>query len=137
MAIFKDVGSAKVTFTLSSGQGGARTLEIATTLAFAGGRPQVTINNWTSDNPAAPSQPDSRGVTRGTWRGNVSFLRTQSRYEKADERIAEHPVLVQRTGRHSAHGWLDEYVDHQCHLGFVGLAVSVCNLQRTVIVASN
>ncbi|KAL1706610.1 polysaccharide lyase family 4 protein [Schizophyllum commune] len=70
MAIFKDIGAAKVTFTLSSGQGGARTLEIATTLAFAGGRPQVTINNWTSDNPAAPSQPDSRGVTRGTWRGN-------------------------------------------------------------------
>ncbi|KAL1690818.1 polysaccharide lyase family 4 protein [Schizophyllum commune] len=70
MAIFKDVGAAKVTFTLSSGQGGARTLEIATTLAFAGGRPQVKINNWTSDNPAAPSQPDSRGVTRGTWRGN-------------------------------------------------------------------
>ncbi|KAL1758883.1 polysaccharide lyase family 4 protein [Schizophyllum commune] len=70
MAIFKDVGAAKVTFTLSSGQGGARTLDIATTLAFAGGRPQVTINNWTSDNPAAPSQPDSRGVTRGTWRGN-------------------------------------------------------------------
>ncbi|KAL1715124.1 polysaccharide lyase family 4 protein [Schizophyllum commune] len=70
MAIFKDIGAAKVTFTLSSGQGGARTLEIATTLAFAGGRPQVTINNWTSENPAAPSQPDSRGVTRGTWRGN-------------------------------------------------------------------
>ncbi|KAL1743004.1 polysaccharide lyase family 4 protein [Schizophyllum fasciatum] len=70
MAIFKDIGAATVDFTLSSSQGGARTLEIATTLAFAGGRPQVTINDWTSNGPSAPSQPDSRGVTRGTWRGN-------------------------------------------------------------------
>ena len=128
MAIFKDVGSAKVTFTLSSGQGGARTLEIATTLAFAGGRPQVTINNWTSDNPAAPSQPDSRGVTRGTWRGNVSGLASYLAHDKADELGVEHPLLIQCTGRHSAHGWLDEYVDHQCHLGFVGLAVPVSKL---------
>ena len=70
MAIFKDVGSAKVTFTLSSGQGGARTLEIATTLAFAGGRPTITVNGWSSGTPAVPNQPNSRGVTRGTWRGN-------------------------------------------------------------------
>ncbi|TRM60328.1 polysaccharide lyase family 4 protein [Schizophyllum amplum] len=70
MAIFKDIGAATVSFTLSSSQGGARTLEIATTLAFAGGRPSVTINDWSGDNPAAPDQPDSRGVTRGTWRGN-------------------------------------------------------------------
>jgi len=51
---------------------GARTLEIATTLAFAGGRPQATVNEWAGDAPAAPNQPDSRGITRGTWRGNVS-----------------------------------------------------------------
>ncbi|EEB99491.1 hypothetical protein MPER_00824, partial [Moniliophthora perniciosa FA553] len=34
------------------------------------GRPVVTVNNWSSSTPAVPSQPDSRGVTRGTWRGN-------------------------------------------------------------------
>ncbi|KAK0204006.1 polysaccharide lyase family 4 protein, partial [Desarmillaria ectypa] len=73
MAIFKDIGAVTVKFTLSSG---ARTLDIATTLAFAGkfqpigGRPIVTVNNWTSSTPSAPNQPDSRGVTRGTWRGN-------------------------------------------------------------------
>ncbi|KAJ7599273.1 polysaccharide lyase family 4 protein [Mycena floridula] len=70
MAIFQDIGPVTVRFALTSGQGGARTLQIGTTLAFAGGRPQVTINSWTSAIPAAPSQPDSRGVTRGTWRGN-------------------------------------------------------------------
>ncbi|KAJ3527751.1 hypothetical protein NMY22_g9671 [Coprinellus aureogranulatus] len=70
MAIFKTIGPVTLTFSLSSSQIGARTLEIGTTLAFAGGRPQVKVNNWSGPAPAAPSQPDSRGVTRGTWRGN-------------------------------------------------------------------
>lgn len=72
MAIFKAIGAVTVKFTLTSAQTGARTLKIGTTLAFAGGRPQVKVNSWTSAAPAAPSQPDSRGVTRGTYRGNVS-----------------------------------------------------------------
>ncbi|KAG8688067.1 hypothetical protein FRC11_006114 [Ceratobasidium sp. 423] len=70
MAIFKDIGPVTVRWALSSSQLGARTLEIGVTLAFAGGRPQVVINGWTGPAPAAPNQPDSRGVTRGTWRGN-------------------------------------------------------------------
>ncbi|KAJ7273095.1 polysaccharide lyase family 4 protein [Mycena rebaudengoi] len=70
MAIFKAVGSLTIRTTLTSSQIGARTLAIATTLAFAGGRPVVSVGSWTSATPAAPSQPDSRGVTRGTWRGN-------------------------------------------------------------------
>ncbi|KAJ8096002.1 hypothetical protein PM082_015223 [Marasmius tenuissimus] len=70
MAIFKGIGGVTINFTLSSSQIGARTLEIGTTLAFAGGRPVAQVNDWTSAIPAAPKQPDSRGVTRGTWRGN-------------------------------------------------------------------
>ncbi|KAI0801488.1 polysaccharide lyase family 4 protein [Fomes fomentarius] len=70
MAIFKAVGAVTVKFNLTSSQTGARTVKIATTLAFAGGRPIITVNSWSSSTPAAPSQPDSRGVTRGTWRGN-------------------------------------------------------------------
>ncbi|CAE6517017.1 unnamed protein product [Rhizoctonia solani] len=72
MAIFKAIGPATVRWSLNSSQTGARTLEIGVTLAFAGGRPQVTINGWTGPAPPAPNQPSSRGVTRGkcTWRGN-------------------------------------------------------------------
>ncbi|KAF9447821.1 polysaccharide lyase family 4 protein [Macrolepiota fuliginosa MF-IS2] len=70
MALFKAVGPVTINFSLGSSQIGARTLEIATTLAFAGGRPQVTVNGWVGPAPPVPSQPDSRGVTRGTWRGN-------------------------------------------------------------------
>ena len=71
MAIFQAIGSVTMRFALQSGQGGARTLKIATTLAFAGARPVVAVNSaWTSATPAIPDQPDSRGVTRGTYRGN-------------------------------------------------------------------
>ncbi|KAG8850941.1 hypothetical protein FRB91_008681 [Serendipita sp. 411] len=56
--------------TASSSQIGARTLVIRITSSFASGRPVVTVNSWTSSTPAAPTKIDSRGVTRGTWRGN-------------------------------------------------------------------
>ena len=65
MAIFQAVGPVTIRFSLGSGQGGARTLVIATTSAFAGGRPTVKVNNWSSSTPPAPNEPDSRGVTRG------------------------------------------------------------------------
>ncbi|TFK45931.1 rhamnogalacturonase B [Heliocybe sulcata] len=74
MAVFKDIGPATISATLTSSQLGARTLVIATTSAFAGGRPHVTVNSWSGPNPSAPTQPDSRGVTRGTYLGTVSRL---------------------------------------------------------------
>ncbi|KAJ7050002.1 polysaccharide lyase family 4 protein [Mycena amicta] len=70
MAIFQAIGALTIRSTLTSAQIGARTLSIATTLAFAGARPVVTVGSFTSATPAIPTQPDSRGVTRGTWRGN-------------------------------------------------------------------
>jgi len=69
MAVFKAVGPLIIKFSLSSVPSSA-TLEIGTTLAFAGARPVAQVNSWTSATPAIPTQPDSRGVTRGTWRGN-------------------------------------------------------------------
>jgi rhamnogalacturonan endolyase len=70
MAIFKDVNNGqKITFSLSSAIGSTATLRIATTLSFAGGRPQATVNSYTCTAPAAPTTIDSRGVTRGAYRG--------------------------------------------------------------------
>jgi len=59
-----------IRFTLTSGQLAARTARIGITAAYAGGRPQITVNNWTSAAPAASSQPSSRSLTIGTYRGN-------------------------------------------------------------------
>jgi rhamnogalacturonan endolyase len=69
MALFKSVNSpVTIKFSLSSAPGAA-TLRIATTLSFAGGRPQPVVNSWTGTAPAAPTKIDSRGVTRGAYRG--------------------------------------------------------------------
>ncbi|KAL1614150.1 hypothetical protein SLS54_010006 [Diplodia seriata] len=70
MALWKGVNSPlTIKFTLSSSQTGAATLRIGTTLAFASGRPSVKINSYSPSAPSAPTKIDSRGVTRGTWRG--------------------------------------------------------------------
>lgn len=58
-----------IKWTATSSQIGARTLRIRTTSSFASGRPYIKVNSWTSATPAAPTKIDSRGVTRGTWRG--------------------------------------------------------------------
>jgi rhamnogalacturonan endolyase len=59
-----------VKFTLGSGQIAARTVRIGITAAYAGGRPQITVNSWTSAAPGPSSQPSSRSLTIGTYRGN-------------------------------------------------------------------
>ncbi|VDC05272.1 unnamed protein product [Peniophora sp. CBMAI 1063] len=70
MAQFKDNNSpTTIKWTATSSQIGARTLRIRTTEAFAGGRPSINVNSWSSSIPSAPTAIDSRGVTRGTWRG--------------------------------------------------------------------
>lgn len=70
MAMFKEVNNGqKISFSLSSALSSSSTLRIATTLSFAGGRPQATVNSYTCAAPAAPTTIDSRGVTRGAYRG--------------------------------------------------------------------
>ncbi|MEO7495059.1 MAG: polysaccharide lyase family protein, partial [Massilia sp.] len=70
-AQWKDVNSpTKVTFNLTSAQVANHTVRIGITAAISGGRPQIQINNWTSAAPAASSQPSSRSITIGSYRGN-------------------------------------------------------------------
>ncbi len=66
----------RITFTLTADQADvANTLRIGITDAFAGGRPQITVNasqpyHWTSALPAPGHQPTTRSITLGTYRGN-------------------------------------------------------------------
>ena len=72
---FKDVNNpTTVIFSLTSSQIAARTVRIGITAAYAGGRPQVTVNDWTSSAPSPSSQPDSRSLTIGTYRGNNTLF---------------------------------------------------------------
>ncbi|RYP01742.1 hypothetical protein DL765_010833 [Monosporascus sp. GIB2] len=69
MAIFKSADNpVTIEFDLKSAPG-AVTLRITTTLSFAGARPQAKVNSWSGPTPSAPSKIDSRGVTRGAYRG--------------------------------------------------------------------
>jgi rhamnogalacturonan endolyase len=71
MAIFaKTGGTGDIVFELSSSQTpGNHTLRVGTTLSFKGGRPKPMIGNWTPSAPAVPTDLNSRGVTRGGYRG--------------------------------------------------------------------
>lgn len=71
MAVFKGTNDpVTIRFTLSAAQAsGAATLRIGTTLAFTQGRPAVTVNGKALATPPAPTKIDSRGVTRGAYRG--------------------------------------------------------------------
>lgn len=70
MALFKDVNNPQtINFNLASVPSGTVTLRMATTLSFSGGRPAATVNGWNAPVPAAPVKIDSRGVTRGAYRG--------------------------------------------------------------------
>lgn len=72
---WKDVNNpTTVRFTLSSSQIAARTVRIGITAAYAGGRPQITVNNWTSSAPSPSTQPNSRSLTIGTYRGNNTLF---------------------------------------------------------------
>lgn len=60
-----DPTTIKVSLTSTS----ARTLRIFTTLSFAGARPAVVVNSYNAPTPATPKKIDSRGFTRGAYRG--------------------------------------------------------------------
>ncbi|HEY3610127.1 MAG TPA: rhamnogalacturonan lyase B N-terminal domain-containing protein [Pseudonocardiaceae bacterium] len=66
-----------VTFTLSASQIAARTVRIGLSAAYNNGRPQVSVNNWTSSIPAPSAQPKSRSLTIGTYRGNEALFTYQ------------------------------------------------------------
>jgi rhamnogalacturonan endolyase len=70
--LWKDVNSGLIVhFRLTAAQAAAaHTLRIGVTTAYANGRPQITVNNWTSSVPSPPAQPSTRSLTVGSYRGN-------------------------------------------------------------------
>jgi len=60
-----------IKFTLAPNQVADLTIRVGITCNYAGARPTVNVNNvWNSSVPAAPSQPGTRSITVGTYRGN-------------------------------------------------------------------
>lgn len=74
--MWKEVNNDHIVyFKLNSDQiESGHTLRIGLTCAFAGGRPNITVNDWTSDFQSASSQPRSRNLTTGSYRcNNVTY----------------------------------------------------------------
>ncbi|KAF8455716.1 polysaccharide lyase family 4 protein [Terfezia claveryi] len=70
MAQIKSVNDPTIIIFPLSNYTTARTLRIFTTLSFAGGRPSVMVNSYRPPVPDAPVKIDSRGFTRGSYRGH-------------------------------------------------------------------
>ncbi|MER6354015.1 rhamnogalacturonan lyase B N-terminal domain-containing protein [Streptomyces sp. NPDC001634] len=70
--IWKDVNDGiLVYFKLTKAQAAAaHTLRVGVTTAYANGRPRVSVNDWVSAVPSAPTQPSTRSLTTGSYRGN-------------------------------------------------------------------
>jgi rhamnogalacturonan endolyase len=68
---WKDVnGTLTIKFNLTQSQIANYQLRLGITAAFAGGRPKPQVNGWIPANPAASTQPSTRTLTVGTYRGN-------------------------------------------------------------------
>lgn len=74
--IWQDVNNGHVIyFKLSADQlTQAHTVRIGITEAYINGRPQITVNSWTSSIPGATTQASTRSLTVGTYRGNNVVL---------------------------------------------------------------
>ncbi|MFG2784558.1 rhamnogalacturonan lyase B N-terminal domain-containing protein [Streptomyces prunicolor] len=70
--IWKDVNNGiLVYFKLTAAQAAAaHTLRVGVTTAYINARPQVTVNDWVSAIPTPPTQPSTRDLTTGSYRGN-------------------------------------------------------------------
>ncbi|WP_328441286.1 polysaccharide lyase family protein [Streptomyces sp. NBC_00444] len=70
--MWKDVNDGVlVYFKLTEEQAAsAHTLRVGVTTAYINGRPRVTVNDWVSAIPTAPTQPTTRSLTTGSYRGH-------------------------------------------------------------------
>jgi rhamnogalacturonan endolyase len=111
---FKNVNNpTTVKFTLSSSQVAARTVRIGITAAYAGGRPQITVNSWTSAAPSPSSQPSSRSLTIGTYRGN-NTLYTYSVPASAFVAGSNTMTMTVISGSSALSDWLSPAVSYDC-----------------------
>lgn len=63
-------GAQEVKFTLAVNQLVASTVRVGITCAYEGARPKIQVNAWSPSNPSPSTQPETRTLTVGTYRGN-------------------------------------------------------------------
>jgi rhamnogalacturonan endolyase len=64
----------RIKFNLTSAQLTDKTVRVGITVAYSNARPVITVNSWTSGVPAISTQPSTRTLTVGTYRGNNTMF---------------------------------------------------------------
>jgi rhamnogalacturonan endolyase len=88
-------GAQVVKFNLSSSQIVNHTIRIGITIAYNGARPDITVNSWSSANQSPSSQPGTRSLTVGTYRGNnitYSFSVPSSAFVTGTNTLTIYPI---------------------------------------------
>jgi rhamnogalacturonan endolyase len=131
---WKDVNGAQVVqFTLAAGQILASTIRIGITTAFEGAK--ITVNAYTSANPSPSTQPDTRTLTVGTYRGNnttYTFAVPASAFVVGTNTLTIYPISGSgATGYLSAGYSLDCLDMYQGALQILPLPAAPTNLMAT------
>ncbi|OJJ77895.1 hypothetical protein ASPBRDRAFT_191161 [Aspergillus brasiliensis CBS 101740] len=70
MCLWKEINSpAAIQFSLDKALNSTATIRVATTIYYAGGRPEITVNDDDCGTPDSPNSIDTRSVTHGAYRG--------------------------------------------------------------------
>ncbi|QNH23895.1 rhamnogalacturonan lyase B N-terminal domain-containing protein [Xanthomonas theicola] len=88
-------GEIVVRFNLSQDQLKPSSVHIGATIAFAGARPMIKVNDYAPRSPGTPNQPNTRNLTVGTYRGNntyYSFAIPQSALKVGDNVLRLSPI---------------------------------------------
>lgn len=107
-------GDQTIQFSLSPSQLVPSTIRIGITTAYAGARPRITVNSWTSPIPPASTQPTSRTLTVGTYRGNnwtYSFSVPASALVAGKNILKITPVSGRGAGKYLSPGYSFDCVD--------------------------
>ncbi|GKZ46227.1 hypothetical protein AbraIFM66951_009138 [Aspergillus brasiliensis] len=74
MCLWKEINSpAAIQFSLDKVLNSTATIRVATTIYYAGGRPEITVNDYDCGTPDSPNSIDTRSVTHGAYRGYLRW----------------------------------------------------------------
>ncbi|KAJ9446282.1 putative rhamnogalacturonate lyase A [Diplonema papillatum] len=128
--IWQDVnsGSTEIRFKLSKAlMRRSHVLRFGITHSYAGARPRPVVNSWWGAIRAAPSQPKTRSLTVGTYRGNnyrYDFTVPQSAW-KTDPDV-ENVLIMHAVSGSSGSGYLSPAFSIDC----IDLVCSNCDVSE-------
>lgn len=110
---WKDPGPGSIRFELTADQLVDTIVRVGITIAYAGGRPNIAVNSWTSAFQSPSSQPSSRSLTTGTYRGNnvtYTFNVPASALVEGVNTLSVYPI----SGSGAATGFLSAGYSYDC-----------------------